>query len=82
MAAGLGITHEVDVEYSNPSMTCEQLRAAWLSTLAKAHRVVTNDSTSTQLFVKDPTFTISIGIDTPALGDCTRPTVSAQNLDT
>jgi hypothetical protein len=78
MDPGSGITYEVDVSYSNPSMTCDQLRTAWIAALTEAHRgthpVAPNDG---QIFVKDSSFSVAIDLGSVDVHNCARPAVGA-----
>jgi hypothetical protein len=69
---------EADLSYDNPSMSCDQLLAAWLGILAKYHlRVDTRDSTARQIFIRG--LGANVAVDLGDIGDCTRPYVSAED---
>jgi hypothetical protein len=75
---GLAPDEEADLSYDNPSMSCDQLLAAWLATLAKDHlRVDTKDSTARQIFIHD--LGANVAVNLGDIGDCSRPLVSAED---
>lgn len=75
---GLATSEEADLSYNNPSMSCDQLHAAWLATLAKYHlRVDTQDSNARQIFVRG--LGANVAVDLGDIGDCSRPYVSAED---
>jgi hypothetical protein len=78
MQTGLGTTHEVNVAYSNPSLSCTQLAAAWIATLAKAGRAIEPYTPGDgQIFLKHPG--MRLGITFGGLDTCPDPFVGAQS---
>ena len=69
---------EADLSYDNPSMSCDQLHAAWLAILAKYRvRVDTEDSNARQIFI--PGLGANVGVTLGDIGDCSRPYVWAED---
>jgi hypothetical protein len=78
MQTGLGATREVNVSYSNPSLSCAQLAAAWIATLAKAGRATEPYTPGDgQIFLKNPRMTL--GITLGGIETCPDPFVGAQS---
>jgi hypothetical protein len=75
---GFAPDEEADLSYDNPSMSCDQLLAAWLAVLARYHlRVDAQDSSARQIFIHD--LGANVAIDLGDIGDCSRPYVSAED---
>jgi hypothetical protein len=70
---------EADVSYDNPSMSCDQLRAAWLAILARYHvRVDSEDSNARQIVV--PGLGAKVVVVLGDIGDCSMPYVAAEDI--
>jgi hypothetical protein len=78
MSTGLGTTYEVDVRYANAAMSCDELRAAWLAVLSKAHRQ-TYDVNTVQIFIKAGDDTVNVDLGDVLEDDCRAPSVGAQS---
>jgi hypothetical protein len=75
---GLVTEQEADLSYDNPSMSCDQLRAAWLASLAKHHlKVDTEDSKSLQIFIRG--LGANVVVTLGDVGDCSQPYVGASD---
>lgn len=74
----LGPDEEADLSYYNPSLSCDQLDAAWLAILAKYHlRVDTQDSSARQIFIRG--LGANVSVDLGLIGDCSHPYVAAED---
>jgi len=64
-------TKEVNLTYSNKTLTCAQLHAAWIAALRRAHRGFdASPPGDAQIYLKDRAVFISVD-----LGDCAQPQV-------
>lgn len=64
-------TKEVNLTYSNKTLTCAQLHAAWIVALQRAHRSFdASPPGDSQIYLKDRAVFISVD-----LGDCAEPQV-------
>ena len=69
-------TREVDITYSNATMTCQQLKSVWVAALVNAHRA-TDPVTpiANQIFVNGLGANVLINLDGPI--GCSSPYVAA-----
>jgi hypothetical protein len=75
-----GDTQEVDVNYANPSLTCEELRAAWISALTEAKwHPVDDGSSATQIPLVDRRGNIILDLGFPGVHTCSAPRVTVQS---
>ena len=77
MDPGLGVTDEVNAVYSNPTMTCAELKSAWLVSLKQAHRDATAES-SGQIVLTDTDFTVVINLYGESTTLCAEPLVAVE----
>ncbi len=64
-------TKEVNLTYSNKTLTCAQLHSAWIAALQRAHRSFDpSPPGDSQIYLKGRAVFISVD-----LGDCARPQV-------
>lgn len=73
-------TNEVDVSYTNTTLTCPQLRAAWAAALTAAHRTFSPspvDPEANQIFIHGLGANVAINLGGPLT--CANPYVAAQD---
>lgn len=78
MSAGLATTYEVDVRYTNHSMNCDALRAAWIAILAREH-VQTYDVNQEQIFIENHSYVVNVDLGDIGNGRCPNPSVGVQS---